>query len=438
MQKNAGTNSPDGKGTIGINFKNFNPLGGLRGEPNDAVVTPSGEEDPIEGSTPVEESVSPVQVLRQVTTYAVSGLIPMEETRVVATPITSTEEATVMETLPNIGTTTVSTEKPKLEIVTAIRYVERSTGHIKEMFTDNNYEIAISNTTIPGIQEAFFGNKGNSVILRNLKDDSKTIQTFSGTLTPKKEGDTDSELKGVFLPDNIPFLTTSLDTTRVFYGLLFNNTYQGTVAQFGGDKKNVVYNSAFTEWLPQWIGKSVVTLTTKATNVGLGYVYKLNIDLKKVEKILGGVPGMTTLLSPNEKMLLYSQSAGGSFSLNLFDITRKITAPLTNTTLPEKCVFTKRSDALYCGVPVTIPPGAYPDVWYQGLVSFSDSIWKIDPVSGLSQVIFDPISISASVDLTKPVLSEKEDYLFFVNKNDETLWQLDLAPELHKKVEVVQ
>ena len=75
-------------------------------------------------------------------------------------------------------------------------------------------------TVIPKVYEAYFGNHGQSVIMRYLKANGKTIETFVGTL-PKEllGGDTteNNEVKGVFLPDNIQDISISPDTTKIFY-----------------------------------------------------------------------------------------------------------------------------------------------------------------------------------------------------------------------------
>ena len=40
-------------------------------------------------------------------------------------------------------------------------------------------------------------------------------------------------------------------------------------------------------------------------------------------KILGDIRGLTALMSPNGKKVLYSESAGNSFALNLYDVGKR-------------------------------------------------------------------------------------------------------------------
>ena len=79
-------------------------------------------------------------------------------------------------------------------------------------------------------------------------------------------------------------------------------------------------------------------------------------------------------------------------------------------------------------MPKSIATTLYPDAWYQGEVSFSDQIWKIDIQNGTAAMIADPITIAAGeeIDGIKLALDQSENYLFFVNKKDSFLWELNL------------
>jgi len=154
-------------------------------------------------------------------------------------------------------------------------------------------------------------------------------------------------------------------------------------------------------------------------------MYSMDGSGKNLTKILGGVNGLTTKGSPNGKLVLFSDS---NLSLRVYHTDTRNSDTLSLRTLPEKCVWGKASDAIYCAVPKSISSGAYPDSWYQGEVSFSDQFWKIDLKTGNATLIIDPMSVSGGeeVDGTKLALDESENYLFFVNKKDSFLWELDL------------
>ena len=67
-------------------------------------------------------------------------------------------------------------------------------------------------------------------------------------------------------------------------------------------------------------------------------------------------------------------------------------------------------------------------LWYKGLSFWSDDIWKYDTKSNTSSLIENLGSDSGqSIDVIKPILSDSERYLIFINKTDNTLWSLDLT-----------
>ena len=178
-------------------------------------------------------------------------------------------------------------------------------------------------------------------------------------------------------------------------------------------------------WNSLWPNSKIITLTTKPSSGVLGYMYTLDPTTKKLTKTLGVVNGLTTLMSPNGKLVLYSDSG---LSLYVYDVAKGTSSTAGVRTLAEKCVWNKNSDAVYCAMPKIVESAAYPDARYQGEISFSDEIWKIDVKTGNTTMILDPVAVLGGVrtDAIKLALDEKENYLFFVNKKDSYLWQFKL------------
>ena len=143
---------------------------------------------------------------------------------------------------------------------------------------------------------------------------------------------------------------------------------------------------------------------------------------------MGGINGLTILASPSGKLILYGQSDGRSVSMNLWDSQSREVSRVSLDTLPEKCAWASGNDKIYCSVPKANLVGQYPDIWYQGLISFSDSIWSIDVKTGNTELIVNPtIEAGVEIDGIKLSLSKKENKLYFVNKKDSYLWSLDLT-----------
>ena len=130
------------------------------------------------------------------------------------------------------------------------------------------------------------------------------------------------------------------------------------------------------------------------------------------------------MVAPNKKVVLYSDS---NLNLNLLDVATKKSSPSGVKTLSEKCTWVKSVLVFYCAVPKSFVARAYPDDWYQGLVSFDDVFWKIDVASGTTSVLFDPKELAGvDIDGVELSVSPNEDMLFFINKKDRTLWSYSL------------
>jgi hypothetical protein len=310
----------------------------------------------------------------------------------------------------------------------ALRYVDRATGNIYETFADKIEEKKFSTTVIPKVYEAYWGNGGNSVIMRYLKDDEKTIETFAGNL-PKEYLGADTtvanEVKGAFLPEDVENMSVSPDAGSIFYLFNVGNNMVGTTLNLLSNKKAQIFTSPFTEWLSQWPDSKMITLTTKPSSGLPGYMYAMDPSNKNLNQVLGNINGLTTLTSPNGKLVLYGDD---NLSLYVYHLDTKVSDLLGVKTLPEKCVWGKLGDTVYCAVPKTIEAGQYPDAWYQGEVSFSDQLWKMDIKGGNATLLADPITISGGEDIDgiKLALDTDENYLFFVNKKDSFLWEFNL------------
>jgi len=415
-------NSTKTNTSSGTNFvSNFFPFG------KSNTTTPSSGETPadVSGYVSTENtSVSSTNKLQRVSNLQIAGYGVYMKERF------KTVAAVAPQAAVDTTTTTVKTKPtaPLTEFAPALRYVEKATGNIYETFADSIDERKFSVTVIPEVYEAYFGNKGEAVVMRYLKDDGKTIETFTGSL-PKEilGGDVsgNNEVTGSFLPENISDLSISPDALKLFYLFNVNDGVVGITSGILGDKKSQVFSSAFTEWLSSWPNNKMITLTTKPSSDVPGYMYTVDPSAKNFKKILGNIKGLTTLTSPNGKLVLYSDN---NLSLNIYNTDTRMPISTGAKTLPEKCVWNSTSTIVYCSVPKFIDSGNYPDTWYQGEVSFSDEIWKIDAASGNASLITDPSQLPGGEDIDgiKLTLDDGENYLFFMNKSDYSLWELGL------------
>ena len=321
---------------------------------------------------------------------------------------------------------------------TVIRYVERGTGHIVETASDSFESNKVSNTTIPKVPQAIWTPNGQSVIMRYLKDGAESIYSFSANIVKATTTqDVSKNPKSAFLPLNITQLSINPSGDKIFYLTKDEGGSIGVVSSTDGSKKSQSFQFAITEWLASWPNKDIIVLATKPSSVATGYLFFLNEKTGGNDKILSGINGLTALVSSTTKNILYSESADGSIKLNYYNLKNNQNRTLSFKTLPEKCAWSKIEElTIYCAVPRTIEDGEYPDIWYQGVVSFNDNIWKIDLKTSSSELVYNLQKESGKeFDLMNPFLSGDDEYLFFPNKKYLTFWSLSLKTQLINKTE---
>ncbi len=310
---------------------------------------------------------------------------------------------------------------------TKARYADLASSHIFDVDLVTGVMTKISNTTIPKIQESYWMNNGSTTVLRYVSD-NEVINTLNAQLVKTSSSSPDTtiknELKGTLMSTNIDNLAISPQKTQMFYITTTSGGARGILISAKGASSQI-WSSPVGEWLASWPSDNTIALTSKAASGVPGSMYFLSTS-GTVKKVLGGVPGLTTLANPSLSTVAYSNDTA---RLYFYTIKTGSSQGAFVNTLSEKCVWsTKEKNIIYCGIPTSIPEGTYPNNWYQGRVSFTDDIYKINAVTGLGQLI---VSLTGaykqSIDVINPILSDSENYLLFTNKKDSTLWSYKLS-----------
>ncbi len=318
---------------------------------------------------------------------------------------------------------------------TLVRYVERATGHVFEARVDSRAQSRLSNTTIPKIYEAVWLPDGSSVFLRYLNK-ADVVKTFYAKLKASSGTSTIEmspySLDGNFLPDGISTLSVSNTGSKIFYLGAIESGVVGNTADPDGSKKVQVFSSPLIHWQSIWSGDDSILLTSNAAASIPGVSFLLSNISKKVvsQKILANIYGLTTSVNLSGESVLYSEVKSENLSLKALSPKEKsqVIRTLSSKTLPEKCVWSKKEKTvLFCAVPQSIPEGEHPDLWYQGVTSFFDSFWRIDTVTGKTDLIYYAKSNAEAYDAIKLQLSVEEDYVIFTNNKDNSLWSLRVA-----------
>jgi len=240
-------------GTVSVvenEYPNFNPF---------------GSSDNIQTNENLNENkeVKQTNDFYQITNFGIAGLTIYQEKKILSTPkITETKD---------IKTGKVIKNEINYEYIPTLRYVQKSNGHIYDTEVTNKNSKKISNTTIPGVQEAFFNKDANTVIYRYLSFDNKNIESFIATL---------GKTHGEFLPENIQNVVLNKDKNK-FFILLKNKTGSvGYSRSFEPSIKSEIFSSSFSEWIPQWVSDENIYLTTKASYSFKGGLFNFNTKLQ--------------------------------------------------------------------------------------------------------------------------------------------------------------
>ena len=361
--------------------------------------------------------------LRQISENPTAGFIIFDET-----------STTTNELVNNTGD---GDEEVVIEEVvdskTVYRFVNKSNGNIFETDSKTSSINRITNKTIPKIQDSIFSKDGNNVIFRYLDNSNRIESVFlklmdnkSSTTTDDTSENTNSfkELETNFLPKNI----TNLDINNedVLYTLETNNGLNGFV--FNVDSildQTLSFGSKLSQVDVKWLNENSVLIGTKPSNSSNGLLFQYNLETKQTNKIIESRIGFNFLPNKNSNFIVYSELSGDSINSYSYNIETNETIDLNlNTIVSDKCAWSNVEDTIiYCAVPNNQIGFGYPNTWYQGQVSFNDSLYQIDVESDLKIKID---GLEGDFDIINPQVSNNDEYITFVNKKDLTLWSLDI------------
>lgn len=313
---------------------------------------------------------------------------------------------------------------------TFLSFIDRASGNIYDyqINTPTNDPIRTTNTTIPKIQESSFFNNGQSFVLRYI-DDSNSIISFLGKISTSSDPNI-KEITGEFLSKDIKQIVISPTGNNIFELLedQKSNTSGYIYSSTTINNKKEIFSSASSFWNISWPKEEIITFTTKPNYREYGFLFFFNTKTYTFERVLGEITGLTTNTNPATDLVLYSENKSNSLKLKVYDTKNLENKNIEINTISDKCIwgnYNKKS--VYCAVPNNIPKGNYPDDWYQGSVSFNDSLWYINTEEGTTKMVFEnKDENSLNLDMIDLKISPDDKYISFINKNDLSLWLIDL------------
>lgn len=295
---------------------------------------------------------------------------------------------------------------------TGILYVEQGTGHIYHINFSSGGETLISGTTLPKTYKAVFSEGGAYVAITTLEDE--VPKTVVGSVTTENGG---GALEGSLLPPGSTEIEFGTATATVMY-LLENVTGSvGYVYDIGKKTSTQVFAIPLRDVRVIW-GNPVYIYTSPSTYQN-GHIYMLKSGA--LSYVTRGAPGLLGFRYNNDLLVTEKLSNGNVVTY----VNGNEDERLALYVVPEKCVVAE--SGLFCGVPREIPQGqSFPDNWYKGSITLSDSLWSIDVDGGTADPLSDFLEESGrEIDVKKIGTNETGEYIYFINKNDNTLWMFD-------------
>jgi hypothetical protein len=308
----------------------------------------------------------------------------------------------------------IATSSP---IETSVRYVERQSGNVYSYLVNTGTRTRISNRTVPGIQSAVWFPNASSTLVRYLSGDNfSTINSY--VLLANGSG-------GFFLPQNLSDVTVSEAGI-----LTLSSGVNGSIASLSridGTQTKDVFTAPLSSLRIGFAGKNQYLVFTKPSASLLGTAFIVD-GAGRFSRVAGPLNGLVAEASPSGKWVLVSYTRGGAMQMGLVNTTTGDVLPLPVATIADKCVWTADDSAIYCGIPIDPSAGFnYPDDWYQGAVSFSDRIWKIDVSGRYAQFVLDfEKEDKGRLDANALAIDSLNTVLVFTNKNDSSIWAYSL------------
>lgn len=318
-----------------------------------------------------------------------------------------------------------------------VRYIEQETGNVYEAPLNIDTKIRISNQTIPRVRETVWFPGGSGFIARYLTENDE-IESFSATIKKATSTEEEGTLTGRFLNKNIFDLelvnrksaTSSKELIRVIYAIKDrgSNIY---LANADGTNSRNIANIEMTEIELFPLSETSIFIQTKPSAMGMGSLFLLNTRTGSLSKIIGPISALSTLPNEDGSLVLFSANINRIPNLYIHNRDNGESYSLGIRGFADKCAWSlNNKEKVYCAIPNTLESGPrYPDDWYQGKISFTDSIFEIDANdtdSVKTRKIVDSREARFFIDTDIILPSDDDKFILLRDKTTKSLWSIKI------------
>ncbi len=297
----------------------------------------------------------------------------------------------------------------------AVRFVDRATGHIFEKELPDGTTTRVNQTTVPRVYNAIFVNDGTAVIRQYLNEDESVASVYSRISSSEPAEPFTGSVRAIVANQDGNKIAMLEETTggSVLY-----------VADPNGSSQQRVFESTLRNWNITWNSAAILVWQSPSASL-MSSAFIINPESGEKRSVLRQHTGLSAQMSPNGEYILYSTTKNGAPALRLKELSTGLITSLSGSTLSDKCVWHPQEPVIYCAFPDELPDVPYPDAWYRGEVHFTDSVFKIDTETGLTEHVFSSSARSGiSLDMENLTFDATGTVLFFTNALDQTLWSL--------------
>ena len=314
-----------------------------------------------------------------------------------------------------------------------VRLVEKGSGNRFIVQTSPySLDLVAAGEFTKVLESHLFSNE-KVLVLYESPDDESVVKSAFVPFAPVGESNIQT------FEDNVRVVSDNRE--RVFFIKKFDEKTLGLVVNTSRpEETEIVWESYFTNWIPQWGRNNHITLAAPISNSTKGYVYLIDPDGELPINRVADIPmgGSVFVDTVSGYFLLYQSEPHqlvGTTTITNQDGDVVIETP---TTIPEKC--DSLNGVFVCGVPNRVPARTlsgyetnFPDSWYQGDIVLSDSIVLVNAVTGEKQLLLAPnqediriLSGNRTFDIVNLRISDDGNLVLFMDKSDLSLWMLRL------------
>ncbi len=321
-----------------------------------------------------------------------------------------------------LGNLKIISEEPALGPIVdgqKVKYYLQNNGNVFQANFDGSDTKRISSDILEGLVKVIWSPQKDQVITFFEKENSIEKYLY----------DYQSQ-KAQLLDQNIKEISWHNRQNTIAYQYTSQETNNISLKQFAQGPHKIISKTPLKNLLLDWPKENKLAASTKASGLVQGFIYLIDTASGKWEKAMGGKYGLTALWSPQGDKILFSETneQGKKLSLKMLDLNSQKTIATEFETLAEKCVWSRDNRSIFCAVPKEIPSSSVlPDDYYKDKITFFDDIWWINLDTQETEKVFDSSGIKGEpYNISKIILSETEDHLVFLNKQDGHLYSLEL------------